>query len=125
MERPDAGPLLAASTHAHKKPSHEPQKPLQLTLEEAYVMWGHAGRQAIKHLLGSVDRLELVDGDPALKWKDCETCVQLKLTQLISQRPPREPATRPFQRISINLIQLLEQGERCYNSDKYLFYIVD
>jgi hypothetical protein len=125
MERPDAGPLLAASTYAHKKPSHEPRKPLQLTPEEAHVMWGHAGRQAIEHLPGSVDGLELVDGDPAPKWKDCETCIQTKLTQLVSRRPPREPATRPFQRISIDLIQLLEQGERCYNGDKYLFHIVD
>jgi hypothetical protein len=32
-----------------------------------YVMWGHAGRQAIKHLPESVDGLELVDGDLALK----------------------------------------------------------
>jgi hypothetical protein len=88
-------------------------------------MWGHAGRQAIEHLPGSVDGLELVDGNPAPKWKDCETCIQTKLTQLVSQRPPREPATRPFQRISIDLIQLLEQGERCYNGDKYLFHMVD
>jgi hypothetical protein len=36
-----------------------------------------------------------------------------KLTQLISRRPPLESATRPFQRISIDLIQLLVQGERC------------
>ncbi|KAA8613952.1 hypothetical protein PtrV1_12860 [Pyrenophora tritici-repentis] len=70
MERPDAGPLLAASTHAYKKPSHEPRKPLRLTLEEAHVMWGHAGRQAIGHLPGSVDGLELVDGEQAPKWKD-------------------------------------------------------
>jgi hypothetical protein len=108
MERPDAGPLLAASTHAYKKPSHEPRRPLQITPEEAHVMWGHAGRQAIEHLPGSVDGLELVDGDPAPKWKDCETCIQAKLTQLVSRRPPREPATQPFQRISIDLIQLLE-----------------
>ncbi|KAI0612592.1 rve domain-containing protein [Pyrenophora tritici-repentis] len=127
MERPDAGPLLAASTHAHvhKKPSHEPRKPLQLTPNEAHVMWGHAGRQAIEHLPGSVDGLELMDGDQAPKWKDCETCIQSKLTQLVSRRQPREPATRPFQRISIDLIQLLERGERCYNGDQYLFHMTD
>ncbi|PWO19952.1 flavin-binding monooxygenase protein, partial [Pyrenophora tritici-repentis] len=125
MERPDAGPLLAASTHAYKKPSHEPRKPLRLTLEEAHVMWGHAGRQAIGHLPGSVDGLELVDGEQAPKWKDCDTCIQSKLTQLVSRRLPREPATRPFQRTSIDLIQLLERGERCYNGDQYLFHMVD
>ncbi|KAI0568598.1 hypothetical protein TUN199_11786, partial [Pyrenophora tritici-repentis] len=70
MERPDAGSLLAASAHAHKKPSYEPRKPLQLTPEEAHIMWGHAGRQAIDRLPDSVDGLQLVDGDSAPKWKD-------------------------------------------------------
>jgi hypothetical protein len=125
MERPDAGSLLAASAHAHRKPSYEPRKPLQLTPEEAHIMWSHAGRQAINHLLDGVDRLQLVDGDPAPKWKDCEICVQSKLTKLVSQKLPREPATRPFERISIDLVQLLEQGDRCYNGDKYLFHMVD
>jgi hypothetical protein len=88
-------------------------------------MWGHAVRQAIDHLLDGVDGLQLVDGDPALKWKDCEICVQSKLTKLVSRRLPREPATRPFERISIDLVQLLEQGDRCYNGDKCLFHMVD
>ncbi|KAI1663301.1 Pol protein [Pyrenophora tritici-repentis] len=42
-----------------------------------------------------------------------------------SRRPPREPATRPFERISIDLVQLLERGEHCYNGDQYLFHMVD
>ncbi|KAA8623684.1 hypothetical protein PtrV1_04990 [Pyrenophora tritici-repentis] len=73
MERPDADSLLAASAHAHKKPSYEPRKQLQLTPEEAHIMWGHAGRQAIDHLPRSVDGLQLVDGDPAPKWKNYKT----------------------------------------------------
>ncbi|KAJ8113219.1 hypothetical protein OPT61_g4598 [Boeremia exigua] len=96
-----------------------------LTLEEAHIMWGHAGRQAINHLPKSVDGLQLIDSNPAPKWKDCETCIQSKLTKLVSQRPPREPATRPFERISIDLIQLLERGKHCYNGDQYLFHMVD
>jgi hypothetical protein len=67
MERPDTGPLLAASVHARRKPSYKPRKPLQLTPEEAHVMWGHAGRLAIDHLPGSVDGLDLVDGNSAPK----------------------------------------------------------
>ena len=125
MERPDASSLLAASAHAHKKPSYEPKKPLQLTPEEAHIMWGHAGRQAIDRLQDSVDGLRLVDGNLALKWKECEICIQSKLTKLVSRRPPREPATRPFERISIDLVQLLERGEQCYNGDQYLFHMVD
>ncbi|KAI0570724.1 hypothetical protein Alg215_10868 [Pyrenophora tritici-repentis] len=115
MERPDADSLLAASAHAHKKPSYEPRKQLQLTPEEAHIMWGHAGRQAIDHLPRSVDGLQLVDGDPAPKWKNCEICIQSKLTKLVSRRPPREPATRPFERISIDL-RLLAKIERQYDS---------
>jgi hypothetical protein len=67
----------------------------------------------------------LVEGNPAPKWKDCEICIQSKLTKLVIRRPPREPATRPFECISIDLVQLLEQGDRCYNGDKYFFHIVD
>lgn len=59
--------MLAASAHARKKPSHEPRKPLQLTPEEAHIMWGHAGRKAINHLPESVEGLQLVNGDPAPK----------------------------------------------------------
>ena len=104
MERPDDSSLLTASAHAHKKPSYEPMKPLQLTPEEAHIMWGHAGRQAIDRLPDSVDGLQLIDGDPAPRWKDCEICIQSKLTKLVSRRLPREPATRLFERISIDLV---------------------
>ncbi|KAJ8115207.1 hypothetical protein OPT61_g3085 [Boeremia exigua] len=112
IERPDAASLLAASASAsaytHKKYSYEPRKPLQLTSKEAHIMWGHAGRQAINHLPKSVDGLQLIDSNPAP-----------------NQRPPREPATRPFERISIDLIQLLKRGKHCYNGDQYLFHMVD
>ena len=87
-------------------------------------MWGHAGREAIKHLPESVDGLHVTDSQ-APKWKECETCIQSKLTKIVSQRPPQEPATQPFQRISIDLIQLLERGECCYNGDQYLFHAFD
>ncbi|KAF1931148.1 uncharacterized protein M421DRAFT_2670 [Didymella exigua CBS 183.55] len=98
MERPDASSLLAASAHAHKKPSYEPRKPLQITPEEAHIMWGHAGRQAIDRLPDSVDGLQLVDGNPAP-----------------NQRPPREPATRPFERINVVFIR----GKLCDGKGQY------
>jgi hypothetical protein len=67
MERPDASSLLAASTHAHIKALYEPRKPLQLILEEAHMMWGHAARQAINRLPDNVDKLQLIDSDLASK----------------------------------------------------------
>jgi hypothetical protein len=44
-------------------------------------MWCHTGRQPIEHLPVSMDGLELVNGDPAPKWKECETCIHIASTE--------------------------------------------
>ncbi|KAF2025366.1 hypothetical protein EK21DRAFT_76622, partial [Setomelanomma holmii] len=54
----------------------------------------------------------------------CEDCVLTKMNQQISQRTPDTVATRPFERIAINLIYLTLQGEECYNGDKYALHAV-
>jgi hypothetical protein len=44
--------------------------------------------------------------------------------QQISRRTPEHMNTTPFHCVSINLVQLLPQGEACYNGDKYAFHAI-
>ncbi|KAF2281526.1 uncharacterized protein EI97DRAFT_473075, partial [Westerdykella ornata] len=84
----------------------------------------HAGQRAIEHLEQAVDGIKFTNGPEAPKWKECEECIHSKLSKMISRRPQREPATRPFQQIGVDLIQLRKTGEGCYNGDKWLLHLV-
>ena len=53
----------------------------------------------------------------ALAWTDCQVCVETKLHRFVSRRPQSEPAERPFYRLGMDLVQLRERSERCYNGD--------
>jgi hypothetical protein len=46
------------------------------------------------------------------------------MNRQISRRILDTIATRPFERIAIDLIYLVPQGEECYNGDKYALYAV-
>ncbi|KAI1521318.1 rve domain containing protein, partial [Pyrenophora tritici-repentis] len=71
-----------------------------------------------------VTGFELVGDNKAPKWKDCDVCIQSKMTQQISRRTPEDTNTTPFYRVGIDLVQLLPQGEACYNGDKYAFHAI-
>ena len=45
------------------------------------------------------------------------------MTKQISRRPS-PPADRPFYRVGLDLIQLRNNGEECYNGDKYALHAV-
>jgi hypothetical protein len=68
--------------------------------------------------------VKVKEGTKAPTWQNCTTCIKAKLHKFKSRRPPREPATRPFERLAINLVQLRKTGERCYNGDVWLFHAV-
>lgn len=125
--RPDPVSLYAFATQARNsvKPSRDARKPLQVTAAEAHEVLAHANRRAIDHLETAVEGIQIIDGPEAPRWKECEDCIHAKLMQMISRRPLREPATRPFERISVDLIQLRKTGEACYNGDKWLIHFVD
>ena len=126
-ERPQAVDLYNFAVQARMtvKPSYRERKPLELTQAQAHQLLGHASRRAIENLESAVDGIKIVEGAQAPKWKECEDCVGAKLSRMISRRPPREPASRPFERIGVDLIQLRKRGESCYNGDKWLLHFVD
>jgi hypothetical protein len=106
------------------KPSYADRRPLELTAEEAHEIWGHPSAKVISKLEQSADGVKVKEGTEAPTWQNCTTCIEAKLHKFKSRRPPREPATRPFKRLAIDLVQLRKTGERCYNGDVWLFHAV-
>jgi hypothetical protein len=106
------------------KPSYADRQPLKLTAEEAHEIWGHPSAKVISKLEQGVDGVKVKEGTEAPTWQNCTTCIEAKLHKFKSRRPPRELATRPFERLAIDLVQLRKTGERCYNGDVWLFHAV-
>ncbi|KAK7177688.1 reverse transcriptase domain protein [Paraphaeosphaeria sporulosa] len=120
--RPELDSLAVMATRF--RPSTNPRSALKLTAPDAHRLWGHPGADAVKHLPGNVVGVAVVGHDPAPTWTNCRICVETKMHQLISRRPSSDPATRPFYRIGIDLVQLCPRGTDCYNGDKYGLHAV-
>ncbi|KAG9376857.1 hypothetical protein A1F94_012457 [Pyrenophora tritici-repentis] len=73
----------------------------------AHEIWGHPSAKVISKLEQGVDGVKIKEGTIAPTWETCTTCIEAKLHKFKSRRPPREPATRPFERLAIDLVQLL------------------
>lgn len=128
-EKPQLGDLWVANATEKRrkqaaKPSFRELRPLELTAEEAHEVWGHPSPKTISKLEQAVDGIKIKDGTVAPTWENCTTCIEAKLHKLVSRRPPEETATRPFERLGIDLVQLRKTGERCYNGDVWLFHAV-
>jgi hypothetical protein len=72
------------------------------------------------HVLGINIEEQLI----APKWTGCEVCVDTKLHRLMSRRVQSEPASRPFYRLGMDLVQLRERNERCYNGELWVLHAV-
>ena len=106
------------------RPSRDPKPNLKATATEAHHIWAHPGPDTIRHLQEAVRGFELQGSNPPPSWKECEDCILTKMNQQISRRIPDTLATRPFERIAIDLVYLVPQGEECYNGDKYALHAV-
>ena len=128
-EKEQAPPPALLSVYATRypvpKPSRDDRKPLVVSQQEAHSLFGHISQKAVAQLERQVDGIKVIEQPKAPQWTECETCVQSKLHKLISRRPPREPAKRPFYRLGVDLVQLRERTERCYNGDLWMFHAVD
>jgi hypothetical protein len=120
-KRPNSASLLAMAAF---KPSRDRKPHLKATATEAHHIWAHPGPDTIRHLQGAVRGFELQGTDPPPSWKECEDCILTKMNQQISRRTPDTVATQPFERIAIDLIYLVPQGDECYNGDKYGLHAV-
>jgi hypothetical protein len=55
----------------------------------------------------------------------CTVCTESKLTKQISRRQQEDQAQKLFFRISVDVIQLVPQGEACLNGDRWAGHSVD
>jgi hypothetical protein len=109
--------LLSVYATRYTKPSKELREDLSVSQETAHWMFGHIGRKTVGHLNDHVHGINVEEQLIAPKWTDCEVCVQTKLHRLVSKRAQSEPADHPFYRLGMDLVQLRERNERCYNGD--------
>jgi hypothetical protein len=116
--------LLSVYATRYTKPSKEPRKDLSVSQETAHRMFGHIGQKTVGHLNDHVLGINVEEQSIAPKWTDCEVCVETKLHKFVSRRAQSEPANRPFYRLGMDLVQLRERNERCYNGDLWMLHAV-
>jgi hypothetical protein len=80
-------------------------------------MFGHIGQKTVGHLNDHVLGINIEEQSIAPKWTDCEVCVETKLHRLVSRRTQSELSDCPFYRLGMDLVQLRERNECCYNGD--------
>ena len=123
-QKPPVQQHTTMATRQVSHPSRDSKPALELTPLEAHHIFAHPGPSTITHLEDAVQGICIKDGNPAPQWTECEDCIKTKMNQQISRRSPEAPATRPFERIAIDIVHLLPTNKQCYNRDKYLIHAV-
>ena len=106
-------PVLLSAFGTTYRPSKASRPDQTVDAWTAHQMWGHPGKKAIEKLTANVNSL-VVEGDTD---EFCTVCTESKLTKQISRRQQEDQARKPFYRISVDVIQLIPQGEACLNGD--------
>jgi hypothetical protein len=112
LRRPE--PIALSSFGTTYRPSKAPRPEQLVNARTAYQIWGHPGKKAIEKLAINVYGL-VVEGDTD---NFCAICTESKLTKQISRRQQDDQAQEPFYRVSVDIIQLIPQGEVCLNGDR-------
>jgi hypothetical protein len=115
------GITLSSLATSYRK-SYEPKPIQRVSSRVAHLIWGHPGQKAIAHLEDAVEGIVIDRSDDQ---NPCEVCIETKLTKQISRRQQEDYATKPFERLSIDIVQLQPTGEECLNGDKYGGHSVD
>jgi hypothetical protein len=104
--------------------SSQEKSPQTVTAMRAHQLLGHLSYQALEHLQDSTTGLKVGTNGQGEQWTDCIPCIQGKMKEDISRRPRTDKACRPFYRIAVDIIQLQERGESCYNGDVWALHAV-
>ena len=120
--RPTITELTLQAFHVSYKLSFAPKPPLVVDNRLAHQIWGHPSKKAIQELPNHVDGIKL--DDSILYDCSCDTCLQSRLTKMISRRHSKGHATRPFYRIGVDLIYIAPRGHTCWNRDRYGLHAV-
>lgn len=119
-DRPPRHELLSMAVRSSQEKS-----PQTVTAMRAHQLLGHPSYQALEHLQDATTGLKIGTNGKGDSWTDdCVSCIQGKMKEDISRRPRTDQACRPFYRISIDIIQLQERGDDCYNGDVWALHAV-
>jgi hypothetical protein len=116
--------MLSVYATRYTKPSKEPRKDLSVSQETAHRMFGHVSRKAVGHLNDHVLGINVEEQTIASTWTDCKVCIETKLPRVVSRRAQSEPADHPFYRLGMELVQLRERAERCYDGDLWMLHAI-
>lgn len=114
--RPIEQPADAAAFPAS---SFEPRKPSKASLLRWHERLGHASSDAIRHLKGSAEGVEVISL-LSNEYAVCETCKLSNSTRIISRRPTERSET-PYEKVHFDLIPMNEGGE----GEKYILHFQD
>jgi len=81
---------------------------------------GHLNLDAINKLPGATRGIKISEKSSRLEGALCSECEGATASQQIS-RVPSQRATKPFERVHLDLIQL----ELAYNGDKWVLHFID
>jgi hypothetical protein len=106
------------------RPSRDPKLPI-FTEERLHKIMGHANTEAIKHVLGAVQGINVDDSVPCPSSCNCSICALSKAKNIISRRPGSENRRngKPFDCLCWDALIM----DIAYNGDSYIshFYCPD
>jgi hypothetical protein len=105
--------------------SSQEKSPQVVTAMRAHQLLGHPSYQAIECLQYSTTGLKVGINGKGNQWTDdCIPSIQGKMKDNISRHPCADKACKPLYCISIDIIQLQEHEEVCYNSNIWVLHAV-
>jgi hypothetical protein len=107
---------------ASYRPSYAPKPTNVVDRRAAHQIWGHPGRKAVDQLGSNVTGVQLTGDHIDCQ---CQTCIEVRMTHIISRRPAESRARRSFYRIAIDLIYIVPVGEECIGGSKYGIHSID
>ena len=107
---------------ASYRPSYAPKSTNIVDRRTAHQIWGHPGRKAVDRLESNATGVQLT-GDHAECL--CQTCIEARMTHIISRRPAESRAQQPFYRIAIDLIYIVPVSDECIDGSKYALHSMD
>lgn len=107
---------------ASYRPSYAPKPTNVVNRRAAHQIWGHPGRKAVDKLESNVTGVQLMGDHMDCP---CQTCIEARMTHIISRRPAESRAQRSFYRIAIDIIYIVPVGDKCIDGTKYALHSMD
>ena len=107
--------------------SRAARRPITASRLRWHHIMGHPSPDAVDHLTANTigAQIDEEDHSRAPSTLECWACIETKLQHQVSRRTePEHPAIKPFERISMDLIQLVPLNEPCYNGDRYTIHAI-